>query len=97
VYNPFTLKDKRILITGASSGIGRAIAIECSKMGATVILTARNEERLNETLSQMDNLEWHHGYRPRFGLLYVNYTNLERTPKLSAEWMNAVIKSGRVV
>jgi NAD(P)-dependent dehydrogenase (short-subunit alcohol dehydrogenase family) len=59
VYNPFTLKDKRILITGASSGIGRAIAVECSRMGATVILTARNEERLNETLSLMDNPEWH--------------------------------------
>lgn len=53
-YNPFTLEGKTILVTGASSGIGRATAIECSKMGATVILTARNEERLNETLSQME-------------------------------------------
>ena len=59
MYNPFSLKDKRILVTGASSGIGRAIAIECSKMGAMVILTARNEERLNETLLLMDNPEWH--------------------------------------
>jgi NAD(P)-dependent dehydrogenase (short-subunit alcohol dehydrogenase family) len=53
-YNPFSLEGKTILVTGASSGIGRAIAIECSKMGATIILTARNEERLNETLSLMD-------------------------------------------
>lgn len=53
-YNPFTLKGKTILITGASSGIGRATAIECSKMGATCIITARNEERLNETLSHME-------------------------------------------
>lgn len=52
-YNPFTLEGKTILITGASSGIGRATAIECSRMGATVVLTARNEERLQETLSQM--------------------------------------------
>jgi NAD(P)-dependent dehydrogenase (short-subunit alcohol dehydrogenase family) len=54
MYNPFSLAEKTILVTGASSGIGRAIAIECSKMGATIILTARNEERLNETLSQME-------------------------------------------
>ena len=51
--NPFTLTGKTILITGASSGIGRATAIECSKMGARIIVTARNVERLEETLSQM--------------------------------------------
>ena len=45
-YNPFSLKDKTILITGASSGIGRATAIECSKLDAKVILVGRNEERL---------------------------------------------------
>jgi NAD(P)-dependent dehydrogenase (short-subunit alcohol dehydrogenase family) len=54
MYNPFTLERKSILVTGASSGIGRAIAIECSKAGAMVVLTARNEERLNETRSQME-------------------------------------------
>ena len=51
--NPFSLEGKRILVTGASSGIGRAIAIECSKMGATMLITARNEERLNETMSRL--------------------------------------------
>ena len=54
MYNPFSLVDKTILVTGASSGIGRSAAIECSKLGASVIITARNEERLKETLSQMD-------------------------------------------
>jgi len=53
LQNPFSLSGKQILVTGASSGIGRAIAVECSKMGAKVIITARNEERLKETLSQM--------------------------------------------
>ena len=52
-YNPFSLVGKTILITGASSGIGRATAIECSKLGATCVITGRNEERLNETLSSM--------------------------------------------
>jgi NAD(P)-dependent dehydrogenase (short-subunit alcohol dehydrogenase family) len=51
--NPFSLNNKNILVTGASSGIGRAIAVACSQMGAAVILTGRNEERLKETLSQL--------------------------------------------
>ena len=54
MYNPFSLAGKTVLVTGASSGIGRAVAIECSKMGATIILTARNKERLNETMLQME-------------------------------------------
>ena len=53
-YNPFSLENKTILVTGASSGIGRATAIECSKMGATVVITGRNTERLNETFVQLD-------------------------------------------
>lgn len=51
LYNPFSLEGKTILVTGASSGIGRATAIECSKAGAKVILLGRSLERLNETLS----------------------------------------------
>ena len=41
------------MVTGASSGIGRTTAIECSKMGANVIITARNEERLKATLENL--------------------------------------------
>ena len=52
-YNPFALEGKTILITGASSGIGRETAIQCSKLGGNVIITARNEDRLSETLSLM--------------------------------------------
>ena len=53
MYNPYSLEGKTILVTGASSGIGRAAAVECSKMGATVIAVARNEQRLQETLALM--------------------------------------------
>lgn len=52
-FNPFSLVGKQILVTGASSGIGKGIALACAKMGATVIITGRNVERLNETLSLM--------------------------------------------
>ena len=54
MYNPFTLENKTILVTGASSGIGKAIAIECAKMGARVVATGRNETRLQETHSLLE-------------------------------------------
>lgn len=47
------LTGKTILVTGASSGIGRGIAIICAQHGATIVITGRNESRLNETLAQM--------------------------------------------
>lgn len=53
-YNPFSLEGKRILVTGASSGIGKATAEECAKCGAQVVLTARNEERLKATLDTLE-------------------------------------------
>lgn len=53
-YNPFSLEGKTVLITGASSGIGQATAIECAKMGAKVVITGRNAERLQETFEQLD-------------------------------------------
>lgn len=60
MYNPFSLSGKRILISGASSGIGRAISIECSKMGAEVYLLGRNQDRLAETFN---SLEHHKGHK----------------------------------
>lgn len=52
-YNPFSLEGKTILVTGASSGIGKVTAIECSKLGARLVITARNEERLSETFEEL--------------------------------------------
>lgn len=53
MYNPFSLEGKTILVTGASSGIGRQCAIDCSKMGAKVALIGRDKERLEETRQQL--------------------------------------------
>jgi NAD(P)-dependent dehydrogenase (short-subunit alcohol dehydrogenase family) len=54
--NRFTLHNKNILITGASSGIGRNCAIECAKMGATLILLGRNQERLFEVHAEVNDV-----------------------------------------
>jgi NAD(P)-dependent dehydrogenase (short-subunit alcohol dehydrogenase family) len=53
-FNPFSLEGKTILVTGASSGIGRGVAVTCSKMGATVIINGRNVSKLQETLMLME-------------------------------------------
>lgn len=92
INNPFSLEGKRILVTGASSGIGRAIATACSGMGAKVVLTARNERRLLETadLLQGDGHE----------LLIADLTEesqrealIERLPKLDGIVQNAGVGS----
>lgn len=51
--HPFSIANKNVLITGASSGIGRAMAIACSEMGATVYFTGRNAAALAETRNRM--------------------------------------------
>ena len=53
-YNPFSLEGKTILVTGASSGIGKATALECAKMGARLVITGRDEKRLNEVYSNLE-------------------------------------------
>lgn len=53
-YNPFSLEGKTILVTGASSGIGKQTAIECSKLGASVIITGRDATRLKETFDVLN-------------------------------------------
>ena len=53
-FNPFTLQGKMILVTGASSGIGRAIAVASSKMGANIIANGRNIKKLEATMAAME-------------------------------------------
>lgn len=52
-FNPFSLQNRTILVTGASSGIGRTTAIECSMMGAHVIITGRNQVRIDEVKHEL--------------------------------------------
>lgn len=52
-YNPYSLAGKTVLVTGASSGIGKATAIECSRLGATIVATGRDEARLAETMAAL--------------------------------------------
>lgn len=54
MYNPFLLENKTILVTGASSGIGKATAIECARLGGNIVITGRNESRLKETFDELD-------------------------------------------
>ena len=59
--NPMDLSGKNILVTGASSGIGKSIAIFLSKLGASIIMVARNEERLKEVYLNLEpgNHSWY--------------------------------------
>lgn len=51
--HPFSLENKRILVTGASSGIGKSASIALSQAGAKIILVARDAGKLSDTLSQL--------------------------------------------
>ena len=53
-FNPLSLAGRRILVTGATSGIGRATAVYIARLGAQVIATGRNPERLQETLDLLE-------------------------------------------
>ena len=57
-----SLKGKNIVVTGASSGIGQQCAITCSEAGANVILIARNQSRLKETINKLNNKGNHLSY-----------------------------------
>lgn len=90
--NPFSLEGKTILVTGASSGIGRATAIECANMGARIVLSARNVERLELTKAELDNKNNDHE------ILIADLTNqkeLEALVKSVPQLDGVVLSSGR--
>lgn len=73
ISSVFSLKDKNILVTGASSGIGRQVAVNCSKVGARIIAVGRDDERLRETLSMMSG--------KNHIIMLVDLTDYEETEK----------------
>jgi len=84
--NPFSLEGKTILITGASSGIGRQCSISCSEMGANVILCGRNEDRLNETNKMM--------FQPDKHVIWA--TDLTDYEKIETEFKKIVELCGKI-
>jgi len=65
-----SLSQKQIVITGATDGIGRALAVSCAQQGAELLLIAKNEKKLNsliQELSQFSGTE-HHSYTIDFSI-----------------------------
>lgn len=62
IENPYSLEGKIVLVTGAGSGIGRATSIECSKLGATMVLVDINPDSVRETLGMLANQELNHQF-----------------------------------
>ncbi len=81
--NLFSLEDKKILVTGASSGIGQAIAIWISRMGGQVALLARSKEKLEKTFSLLEGCN--HRIVP-LDLLSQEYEIEETIDNLIQEW-----------
>ena len=85
IKNPFSLENKNILVTGASSGIGKSCAEICSQMGANMIIIGRNEERLKETYDHLE--KGNHQYF---------LTDIEQFESLEPLIAEAVKKSGKI-
>lgn len=85
LQTPFNLAGKYLIITGASSGIGRETAIMCSKLGAVVLLTGRNIERLNETFRALQ-------YSGHHKIYVLDLTDFKAVEKMIGELKEKEIK-----
>ena len=75
------IKNKKIWITGASSGIGEALAIECAKQGALLVLSARNEEKLHSLKKRLTNSEFHQ-------VIPLDLANAEQVTSIVDDYIN---------
>jgi len=77
---------KSIFITENGCGASDVVARDGRVYGQRVL-----------PLERQDNFEWMDGFGNRFGLVYVDFETLERTPKLSAGWFREVARHNAVV
>lgn len=89
----FSLLNKSIIVTGASSGIGRVCAIECAKMGAKVILLARDNDRLMEVSAEVDEVS---NEVSKGKHLYYSIDLLHDLSSLGTIIEDAVVKLGKI-
>lgn len=59
MFNPMSLEGRTVLVTGASSGIGRDVSLLAARLGAKVILVGRNREQLQATADQLQGAPFH--------------------------------------
>lgn len=85
MLNPMDMTGKTVLVTGASSGIGRATAVLLSHLGARVILVARSSEKLEQTFNQLSGSG--HAIEP------YDLADYERIPS----WMREVVSRNNVL
>jgi NAD(P)-dependent dehydrogenase (short-subunit alcohol dehydrogenase family) len=89
IKSPFDLRNKFILITGASSGIGRQCAVTADLMGAKLILIGRSKEKLDETASLLTN------NKPI--TVVVDITNYEATDEALKKVLDGAIKIDGII
>src|SRR6266581_3205125 len=83
-----TMKDKVVMVTGANSGIGKAASIAFAKMGATVVMVARNAERGETARSEITKESQNNS----IDLLLADLSSLESVRKLAAEFQKKYSK-----
>lgn len=91
MVNPFSLEGKTILITGASSGIGRATAVLCADLGASVLLIGRNFSELQKTASGIPE--------ERCQIIQLDLTDYEKLVKSVSEFrkLDGVVSNAGIV
>ncbi|WIV54709.1 GH1 family beta-glucosidase [Amycolatopsis nalaikhensis] len=82
-------------VTGSVQDLRRIAYLRGCLHEVRAALDAGSDIRGYHVWSLLDNLEWEHGYRPRFGLVHVDFATLARTPKASYRWYRQFLSGQR--